>query len=142
MYVLTVCGNCFHSLFSLKGAVVQGRVGSRWYMGRVHSLNLDQTLDVAFDDNDFRPAMPSDRVQVLISHVDKTRYVCTCSWTRRKQMMVVVVVAVVVVTTFTTAFTTASMTASTTTFTTASTTSTSTITTCFTDQHQKKRLVC
>ena len=141
MYVLTVCGNCFHSLFSLKGAVVQGRVGSRWYMGRVHSLNLDQTLDVAFDDNDFRPAMPSDRVQVLISHVDKTRYVCTCSWTRRKQMMVVVV-AVVVVTTFTTAFTTASMTASTTTFTTASTTSTSTITTCFTDQHQKKRLVC
>ena len=141
MYVLTVCGNCFHSLFSLKGAVVQGRVGSRWYMGRVHSLNLDQTLDVAFDDNDFRPAMPSDRVQVLISHVDKTRYVCTCSWTRRKQMMVVVV-AVVVVTTFTTAFTTASTTASTTTFTTASTTSTLTITTCFTDQHQKKRLVC
>ena len=129
MYVLTVCGNCFHSLFSLKGAVVQGRVGSRWYMGRVHSLNLDQTLDVAFDDNDFRPAMPSDRVQVLISHVDKTRYVCTCSWTRRKQMMVVLV-AVVVVTTFTTAFTT------------ASTTSTSTITTCFTDQHQEKRLVC
>ena len=137
LFVETVFTLCF----SLKGAVVQGRVGSRWYMGRVHSLNLDQTLDVAFDDNDFRPAMPSDRVQVLISHVDKTRYVCTCSWTRRKQMMVVVV-AVVVVTTFTTAFTTASTTASTTTFTTASTTSTSTFTTCFTDQHQKKRLVC
>ena len=79
LFVETVFTLCF----SLKGAVVQGRVGSRWYMGRVHSLNLDQTLDVAFDDNDFRPSMPSDRVQVLVSHVDKTRYVC--SWTRRKQ---------------------------------------------------------
>ena len=75
MCSLSCCFFLFSSCFVVEGAVVQGRVGSRWYMGRVHSLNLDQTLDVAFDDNDFRPAMPSDRVQVLISHVNKTRYV-------------------------------------------------------------------
>ena len=54
-----------------KGAIVQGRVGSRWYMGKVHGMNHDSTLDVAFDDNDYRPSMPSDRVQVLIPHVEK-----------------------------------------------------------------------
>ena len=38
-----------------KGATVNGRVGSRWYPGKVHAVNDDGSVDVCFDDNDFRP---------------------------------------------------------------------------------------
>ena len=54
-----------------KGAAVKGRVGSRWYTGHIHAINSDSTLDIAFDDNDFRPSMPSERVQVLVQQADK-----------------------------------------------------------------------
>jgi hypothetical protein len=49
-----------------KGAAVQGRVGSRWYPGKIHAINLDGSIDVCFDDNDFRPSVPSDRIRILL----------------------------------------------------------------------------
>ena len=49
-----------------KGAVVQGRVGSRWYPGKIHAINADSSVDVCFDDNDFRPSVPSDRIRILL----------------------------------------------------------------------------
>ena len=49
-----------------KGATVNGRVGSRWYPGKVHAVNDDGSVDVCFDDNDFRPCVPSDRIKVCL----------------------------------------------------------------------------
>jgi hypothetical protein len=49
-----------------KGAAVQGRVGSRWYPGKIHAVNEDGSIDVCFDDNDFRPCVPSDRIKVCL----------------------------------------------------------------------------
>ena len=49
-----------------KGASVQGRVGSRWYPGKIHSINADGSVDVCFDDNDFRPSVPAERIRVLV----------------------------------------------------------------------------
>ena len=49
-----------------KGATVNGRVGSRWYPGKVHAVNYDGSVDVCFDDNDFRPCVPSDRIKVCL----------------------------------------------------------------------------
>ena len=49
-----------------KGANVQGRVGSRWYPGKIHSINADGSIDVCFDDNDFRPSVPAERIRVLV----------------------------------------------------------------------------
>ena len=49
-----------------KGAAVQGRVGSRWYSGKIHIVNEDGSIDVCFDDNDFRPCVPSDRIKVCL----------------------------------------------------------------------------
>ena len=47
------------------GTRVMGRVGSRWYPGRVYAVNDGLTsVDVTFDDNDFRPNMPLDRVKL------------------------------------------------------------------------------
>ena len=59
-----------------KGAAVKGRVGSRWYTGRIHAINNNGTLDIAFDDNDFRPNMPSQRVQILVQQADR----CLKQW--------------------------------------------------------------
>ena len=61
-------------------------MGSRWYPGRIYAVNDGLTsVDVTFDDNDFRPNMPLDRVKLesgghLLSDVCRPRFPSCWHW--------------------------------------------------------------